>query len=160
MRLLTDAFEYNAWATRQLGNVCRQAPPEQLTGAEEWQYESIMGLLHHIDQVERAYLRLMGGRQVPEPPETVDGYLQSADAAGDSFVGFTKDIDTPALDRMFSIPWFERDFAVRDGLFQVLAHSIEHRADIAHFLSRLGHETPPIDYIAWVYVKDGGVMPG
>ena len=52
-----------------------------------------------------------------------------------------------------------KEFAVRDGLFQVLAHSIEHRADIAHFLSRLGYKTPPIDYIAWVYVKDGGKMP-
>jgi hypothetical protein len=44
-------------------------------------------------------------------------------------------------------------------LFQVLAHSIEHRADIAHFLGRLGCETPPIDYVIWVYLRDGGAMP-
>jgi uncharacterized damage-inducible protein DinB len=39
-----DAFEYNAWATRQLGDVCSRLPAEQLTEKEDWQYQPILEL--------------------------------------------------------------------------------------------------------------------
>lgn len=159
MKLLTDAFEYNAWAARQLGEVCRTAAPEQLTNKEDWQYKPILELFSHVDQVERAYLRLMGVAEIAEPAGELESFLATAPLIRDSYVAFTTDINEAGLERMFEIPWFGRSFTVRDGLFQVLAHSIEHRADIAHFLSRLGYKTPPIDYIAWVYVNDGGVIP-
>lgn len=160
MKLLTDAFEYNDWATQQLGGVCQGAKPEELTTKEEWQYEPILDLFSHINQVERAYLRLMGAEEAPEPGGDLDSFLRSAPIVRDNYARFTTSINEAKMERMFEIPWFERSFTVRDGLFQVLAHSIEHRADIAHFLSRLGYETPPIDYIAWVYIRDGGVIPG
>ena len=159
MKLLTDAFEYNEWATSQLGEVCRTAAPEQLTNKEDWQYESILELFSHVDQVERVYLRLMGAAELAEPAGDLESFLKTAPLIRDRYVAFASSIDDEGLERMFEIPWFGRSFAVRDGLFQVLAHSIEHRADIAHFLSRLGYKTPPIDYIAWVYVKDGGEIP-
>lgn len=159
MRLLADAFEYNGWATHQLGAVCRGIPAEQVSGKEEWQYESILGLWQHINQVERAYLRLMGAATVPDPGDSLEGYLESAEACRDAFVTFARSLDDAGMERMFTVPWFERDFTVGDGMFQVLSHSIEHRADVAHFLSRLGHQTPPIDYVIWIYLRDGGQMP-
>lgn len=159
MRLLGDAFEYNGWATRQLGEVCQGVPQGQLTGKEDWQYQSIMGLWRHINEVERAYLALTGGGEVAEPENSLDGYIVSASELTDGFMSFATGLDASGLETMFRVPWFERDFTVGDGLFQVLAHSIEHRADIAHFLSRLGYETPPIDYVMWIYLRDGGRMP-
>jgi uncharacterized damage-inducible protein DinB len=160
MKLLGDAFEYNAWATLQLGGVCRRLSAPQLTGQQEWQYRSILGLWQHIDEVERGYLRLMGAATLPEPGASLDGYLDSAGACGAAFASFAAGLDDAALGRMFTVPWFERDFTVADGLFQVVTHSIQHRADIAHFLSRLGYDTPAIDYIAWIYLRDGGTLPG
>lgn len=159
MRLLADGFEYNGWATRQLGEVCRQAPPEQLTNKEDWQYQPIIELWWHVNQVERAYLRMTGGPELPEPEDTLEGLLASAVAVKEAFVAHAAALDEPGLERTFNVPWFGRDFTVADGLFQVLTHSIEHRADIAHFLSRLGHDTPPIDYVVWIYLRDGGTMP-
>lgn len=158
MKLLTDAFEYNFWATMQLAEVCAKAPAEELSNQEDWQYQPILELWWHINQVERAYLRLMGAQQVAEPDDDFESLIRSEPVIRDNYVDFVGGISDVEMERLFEIPWFEREFTVRDGLFQVLAHSIEHRADIAHFLSRLGHETPPIDYIAWVQVKDGGVL--
>jgi len=160
MRVLTDAFDYNGWATRQLGNVCREIPAEQLTAKPEWQYESILGLWRHIEQVERVYLGLMGVAKRPEPASELEGCLDSLARADSIYADFYDNADDSVFERNFHVPWFERDFRMADGLFQVLSHSIEHRADVAHFLSRFGYETPPIDYIAYVYLRDGGVMPG
>lgn len=159
MRLLSDAFQYNAWATRQLGEVCRAMPEALLTAKEEWQYQPINELWWHIAQVERAYLRLMGVRELPEPADDLESLLAASERAGEAYRQFASELDSAGMERMFNVPWFERDFTVGDGLFQVLAHSIEHRADIAHFLSRLGYNTPPIDYVVWIYLRDGGVMP-
>ncbi|MGH2610834.1 MAG: DinB family protein [Tepidiformaceae bacterium] len=160
MRLLSDAFEYNGWATRQLGEVCRGVPVAQLTGKEEWQYQPISGLWRHIVQVERAYLRLMGVTELTEPGDDLESLLGASERARAAYVAFAAGLDEGGMERTFNVPWFERDFTVGDGLFQVVAHSIEHRADIAHFLSRLGYETPGIDYVMWVYLRDGGKMPG
>ncbi len=159
MKLLHDAFDYNGWATRQLGGVCRTLPPAQLTGKEEWQYQPISELWWHIAQVERGYLRLMGVTELPEPDDDIESLLAASEQAGEAYREFAGGLDATEMERMFNVPWFERDFTVADGLFQVVAHSIEHRADIAHFLSRLGYETPPIDYVIWIYLKDGGRMP-
>lgn len=150
MRLLRDAFEYSAWATSQLGEVCRGLPAEQLTAKEDWQYQPILELWWHIAQVERAYLRLMGIAEVTEPSDDLEGLLAAAEDARAAYMGFAEAVDEAGMERMFEVPWFKREFSVGDGLFQVLAHSIEHRADIAHFLSRLGYATPPIDYVQWV----------
>ena len=159
MKLLRDAFEYNAWATRQLGGVCRTLTPAQLTAKEEWQYQPINELWWHIAQVERGYLGLMGVTQLEEPDDDLDSLLTAIECGNDAYREFAGGLDAAGMERMFTVPWFEREFTVGDGLFQVLAHSIEHRADIAHFLSRLGFETPPIDYVIWIYLKDGGRMP-
>lgn len=159
MRLLVDAFEYNAWATRQLIDVCGRIPQEQLTRRQEWQYNSLLGLWRHIDDVERAYLGLMGVAERPEPKDSIEAYLASADASGAAFAPFVEGLDVRGMERLFNIPWFGRDFTVADGLFQVLTHSTQHRADIAHFLARLGHDTPPIDYVIWIYLRDGGAKP-
>jgi hypothetical protein len=75
-------------------------------------------------------------------------------------VPFAAELDETGMERAFNVPWFEQDFTVADGLFQVLAHSIEHQADIAHFLGRLGYETPPIDYVVWIYLRDGSDAVG
>jgi len=160
MRLLRDAFEYNGWATRQLGGVCLAIPAQQLTRKEDWQYQPILDLWGHMNEVERGYLKLMGATSPPEPAHEMEAYLQSADACREAFIAFAGSLDDAGMEWMFNIPWFERDFTIADGLFQVITHSIEHRADIAHFLGRLGHETPPIDYIVWIYIRDGGVRPG
>jgi uncharacterized damage-inducible protein DinB len=156
MKLLRDAFEYNGWATRQLGGVCRTVPPAQLTAKEDWQYQPINELWWHIAQVERGYLALMGVTQLEEPDAGLDSLLTAMEQGTDAYREFADSLDSAAMERLFTVPWFERDFTVADGLFQVLAHSIEHRADIAHFLSRLGYETPPIDYVIWIYLRDGG----
>src|SRR5688572_19276416 len=99
MRLLQDAFDYNGWATRQLGEVCRATPPERLAGKEEWQYDSILGLWRHIAQVERAYLGLIGIAELPELSDDLESLLASSERAAAAYRGFAGTLEPAAMER-------------------------------------------------------------
>jgi uncharacterized damage-inducible protein DinB len=150
MNLFSNAFRYNAWANARLGEVCQQLTPEQLNAPIEGMYGSTLATLEHLATVECAYFQLMGIGEVRGRPTGLETVLAELARVGATYAAFAEALDEAGMARRFLVPWFEREFSVQDGLFQVLIHSTEHRADIASALTRFGLKTPPIDYVIWV----------
>jgi uncharacterized damage-inducible protein DinB len=110
-------------------------------------YNSILGVLAHLAQVQAVYIALITGTDRPRvTPTSLDAVAAVITAAGPRLV----ELSHTDLSRPFHIPWFERDFEVGQGLRQVLTHSIQHRADINQWLPVLGHESVGLDYVDWL----------
>jgi uncharacterized damage-inducible protein DinB len=156
VQLLEDGFRYSAWATRRFVGVMRGPEGARLLEPVEGIYGSVLQTLRHLLQVEDGYLELMGVRPrvLPREPD-IGTCTDLIDVISDSYVAFARQLAESDLARTFNIPWFERDSCVGDGLLQVLMHSTEHRADLASALTRLGANTPPIDYILFAFERDG-----
>lgn len=144
-------FRYNAWANERILGAAAQLSQEQASAPVAGIYGSVLETARHMLGVERVYLELMGG-DAPAFPEGLDavGLNETAAALGCAYQAFIAGLSNPDLGRRFRVPWFDREFTVGDGLIQVATHSIEHRADLASAISRLGATTPPLDYIFWV----------
>jgi uncharacterized damage-inducible protein DinB len=150
MDLLFNAYCYNAWANSRLGAVCAQLSREQLNAPVEGMFGSTLATLEHLATVECAYFQAMGIGTVPERPAGLEKVLAELERVGAGCAAFAQSLDDDGGARRFLVPWFKREFTVQDGLFQVLTHSTEHRADIASALTRHGLTTPPIDYVMWL----------
>jgi uncharacterized damage-inducible protein DinB len=46
-----------------------------------------------------------------------------------------------------NVPWFTFQVTAREGLWQVLTHSAQHRSQVLSWLSAQGVETPDLDYV-------------
>jgi uncharacterized damage-inducible protein DinB len=151
MAALERMFFYNAWANERIFAVATQLDADRLLAPIEGIYGSVLITARHLLNVEENYLRMVSGTEPAWPDEhdiaTVRARLADA---GTGFATFIAGLGAADLARTFRIPWFEREFTIEDGLLQAVTHSIEHRADLASAITRLGMETPPIDYIAWV----------
>jgi uncharacterized damage-inducible protein DinB len=106
-------------------------------------------LLHHLAVVEHGFLAaIRGATEAPHLPADLEGI--AADSK-ETAAGYA---DLLASGRDLAgevyIPWWERSFSIEDCLYQVLAHSAQHRAEILWELARAGVDTGEIDYIVWV----------
>ncbi len=154
MDVLGSLFEYNRWCNARILGACASAPDEVIRGPMDGLFESVLRTAQHLAQVEAVYLGFVGGSSstsagtrdwVVMGIEEVRWAVEEIDGA---YLAFVANLDAEVLERKFFVPWFEREFAVGDGLLQVVTHSCEHRADLASALNRMGIETPPIDYVA------------
>lgn len=154
MDVLSSLFEYNRWCNARILEACAAAPEELIRRPMDGLFESVLRTAQHLAQVEAVYLGFVGGSAgtstsprdwVAMGIEEVRTAVEEIDRA---YLTFVTNLDAEVLERKFFVPWFEREFAVGDGLLQVVTHSCEHRADLASALNRLGVETPPIDYVA------------
>jgi uncharacterized damage-inducible protein DinB len=143
---LAELHRFNAWANRSLLGGVRQLSAEQLEEQRDGMYNSVRGLLWHLAQVEFVYLRMIRGLA----PERLsqDLTLDQIDAVlAETAAGLLEEAAAPSSERRVHIPWFERDFAVRQCLRQVLTHSANHRADVNGWLPRFGIESTDQDYM-------------
>jgi uncharacterized damage-inducible protein DinB len=142
---LAELHRFNTWANRSLIAGLRKLSVEQLDERPEDRYNSIIGVMAHLAQVELSYLRLMRDEErepvQPMPLDELEALLERTGA------GLREIAETRPLDSTFRIPWFERDFTLAQGLRQVLTHSMNHRADVNHWLPRYGVESTDQDYI-------------
>ena len=148
-------FRYNAWANERILGAATRLGQEQASTPVAGIYGSVLETARHMLGVERVYLELMGGNP-PALPEDLDaaGLKETAADLGSAYQAFLASLSIADLGRRFRVPWFDREFTVSDGLAQVATHSIEHRADLASAISRLGVATPPLDYIFWVMATE------
>lgn len=139
--------EYNRWADQRLLETLRTLPLTALAEERAGMYDSILGVLAHIAQVQIGYVGLMTAaeRRLVER-DSIEEIAAIMERAGAGLV----ELAGGDLERSFHIPWFERDFTVAQGLRQVLTHSIHHRADINGWLPGFGVESLELDYIDWV----------
>ncbi len=151
-----DQFGYNSWATQRLIESMRGLEDAKLQQPMEGIYGSPLQTLRHLLQVEDGYLELLGARPRVLPREAGFGQcLALAPSIEGAYVDFAIGLSDEGLARMVPIPWFERSVSVADALLQVFTHSVEHRADLASALTRVGASTPPIEYVLWAFERDG-----
>jgi uncharacterized damage-inducible protein DinB len=142
---LAELHRFNAWANRGLLDAVSRLHPDQLTERRDGMYDTVLGVLHHLSQVELVYVRLIASEPYsrPAPSATLDEVEQTLAESGARLV---EAASGPGEARVH-IPWFERDFSVAQCLRQVLTHSINHRADVNGWLPRFGAESIDVDYI-------------
>ena len=153
-------FAHNAWANRQVLAACEAAPAGFLTAPGEGiTTDSHIQRLEHLFAVERGFLDVLRGENKrPTPPQTLAAFTPYGEETLAGFERLLPGMDDVAAGRKVYVPWWEREFEVRDCLLQVLAHSSQHRSEVAWAISKVGVSTGELDYIGWIY--SGRPAPG
>jgi uncharacterized damage-inducible protein DinB len=155
--ILAELLAYNAWANERVLEACRGLSAEQLQAPQGDMYGPVLDTLRHILEVEAGYLALIAG--AGRPPPAAEGLAALTDQSKSVAVGYERLLGSAGasgLERRFSIPWFEREVTVEQGLAQVVTHSLQHRADVAGALTRAGIEPPPLDFVLFVLEQQEG----
>ena len=150
MSQLIDLFEYTGWANGLVLDATSRMSDDQLAAPMPELGGSVLELLDHTALVEQAFLALMTGSE--RPPRGDRNYEQVRAAFAASAAGYAAAL--PDLERRreehFTVPWFEREFTIEQGLLHVVTHSVQHRAGICAGIHRAGLESPGLDYIMWM----------
>lgn len=131
--------EHNAWANARLFASCRTVAEERLAERGDG-YESAIGILRHLVQVEHAFFELAHGRPASRITTRTLAELSEGCAALDAdYVAYARSLDpTGAAERRFVVPWFGFEVTLAEGILQPLTHSHKHRSDVSMLLPRLG----------------------
>ena len=151
--LLRDLIEHQFWADVEMWNAIDAHQPARDDGV-------IRGRLHHIHQVQRAFMWATGDRAVQpamtRPEDFGDfpalrGYARSVH---DEIRARLVSLRDERLDETIDMPWF-RDppltLTVGEALAQCALHSQWHRGQNATRLRELGAEPPTLDLIVWYW---------
>jgi uncharacterized damage-inducible protein DinB len=149
--MLTKLAEHNEWANQKVFAACSQVAEGELTKTGAG-YDSVLGILNHLVQVENAFFELAHGR-APRWTAIDDlAALQVRCAQIDrSYVAYAGSLD--AMDGeapRFVVPWFGLEITAEEGVIQPLTHSHKHRADASMLLPNLGGEGIEMDFIQWI----------
>ncbi|MGN6755031.1 MAG: DinB family protein [Thermomicrobiales bacterium] len=147
---LQDAFRHNAWATRQVLQVCQGLTESQLQLTAPGTYGSIIATLWHIVRSEASYCRRLTGEEpawdfrASDAPslETLAKHVDDLAARWERFLAEPFDAE-----RIFVIKWDDdTDFDVPAGvvLVQALHHGNEHRTQVCTVLTSIGVTAPEL----------------
>jgi uncharacterized damage-inducible protein DinB len=151
MEALTMLAAHNQWANREIFRACSEISPGKLTDGSHG-YDSVVGILNHLVQVENSFFELAHGRRPKWTPLEKLADLQSEclriDREYMEYVGglATKDAQT----KRFLVPWFGFEITLLEGVLQPLTHSHKHRADVSMLLPLLGGTGIEMDLIQWL----------
>lgn len=147
--LLADLAAHNAWANDKIFAACAQVPASRLAEPGD-EYDSVMGILNHLVQVENAFLELAHGRTPDWDPIDEPAALRAECARIDAvYVEYAGSMEATDA-RTFLVPWFGFEITVAQGVVQPLTHSHKHRADVSMILPRLGGGGVEMDFIQWL----------
>lgn len=149
--MLTSLAAHNEWANRLIFAACADIAPAALREASDG-YDSVIGILNHLVQVEYAFLELAHGR-VPGRTEADDlAALQMECAELDRrYTEYARGLDESGdTARRFLVPWFGFEITLAEGVIQPLTHSHKHRADVSMLLPKLGGVGVEMDFIQWL----------
>lgn len=154
---LLDPFGHNAWATRELLQVCRSLSDEQLEAATPGTYGGIRATFHHLIESEAYYLGLLSGShpdwytEDEEPPPSMEELERRAAEMAQRWEAFLAGAPIDPANPIVYEDW-SSDAGVL--IAQVLNHGNEHRAQIFTVLATLGVEHPELD--GWSYGEATG----
>jgi len=130
------------------------------------QDQRLIGLLHHLHQVQSIYL-FIWQREAPQITD-VKEYADATAVAAWTRPYYAKAfalvdaLDESALGEAVEFPWKEQIAArfgavgpstLRETILQVVMHSTYHRAQVATRVRELGGEPALTDYVGWVWMK-------
>ncbi len=160
---LIDAFRHNAWATRELLQVCAQLSDVQLQASVEGTFGTIIWTLWHTVASEAGYLTRLSGAEPAwdrhaETPPSVNLLIEFNDDLEGRWMTFlSRPFDAT---RSFPIEWYDgvvRDVPATIPLIQAIHHGSEHRSQVATILTQIGIEPP--EWGAWEYAEHTGRAP-
>lgn len=155
----TRLFDHSHWATLRVARLMSQLPQETLEADSTRFYQgSAWEMLRHIVDVEWSWLRCCQGLDVK-------GWVWDAYPLGDmtemlAFLAeeyprvhdYVAGLDQAALDEQINIngPDETAQYLRRgDLLMHIFNHGVEHRGDLAHFLTDHNLSPGDLDYIDW-----------
>lgn len=149
--LLTTLASHNEWANRRIFHACSQVSPTKLKEAAAG-YDSVVGILEHLVQVEHSFFELAHGRQ---PKKVQSDELESLRAEcahiDRSFVDYVGALGAATAEKeSFLVPWFGFEVTLVEGVLQPMTHSHKHRADVSMLLPSLGGAGIEMDLIQWI----------
>jgi uncharacterized damage-inducible protein DinB len=149
--VLTILAAHNEWANRLVFEACSAVPAARLTEAGEG-YDSVIGILEHLVQVEHAFFELAHGRATQRIQlEALAGLREECARIDRSYVEYAQALDPlEAESSRFLVPWFGFEVTLTEGVLQPLTHSHKHRADVSMLLPRIGGAGVEMDLIQWI----------
>jgi len=113
--------------------------------------EPACGLKGTLVQAQRAFLDVLRGTPArPNPPGDLNAILVYA---ADNAAGLAAVVGAQGeggQERSHFVPWFKTEFPQHVLISQLLAHSAQHRSELAWELARAGVSTSELDFIVWV----------
>ncbi|HVE91442.1 MAG TPA: DinB family protein [Actinomycetota bacterium] len=156
MSVLRMLAAHNEWANRRVFAACSELDPSRLAEASD-AYDSVVGILTHLVQVEHAFFELAHGR-APTRIQ-LDGLTPLREECGRidrAYVDYASTLDPAEADtKCFVVPWFGFEVTLTEGVLQPLTHSHKHRADVSMLLPRLGGAGVEMDLIQWLDEQRG-----
>ena len=149
--LLTTLASHNEWANRRIFDACSRVSPEKLREAPA-DYDSVVGILEHLVQVEHAFLELAHGRKPTKIQSDELEFLGAECARIDrAYVEYAGSLDPATAEtQSFLVPWFGFEITLVEGVLQPMTHSHKHRADVSMLLPSLGGAGVEMDLIQWI----------
>ena len=151
-------YDYHFAENRKLWDwFVKRLTPEQLTQALGYSHGSIRNQILHLMNVEEVWFSELRGVTPPEPfpPTEVDdqnairAHWDSVERDMRAYLAELR--DDVLFEKPIKEPEEDKDLMVWQVLLHVANHGTDHRAQILRSLNDMGLETPPQDYIFYVY---------
>ena len=151
MDILKTLAAHNQWANDRIFVACSGISPAKLSD-ESYGYDSVIGILNHMIQVENSFFELAHARQPAwtylEDLNDLRAQSSRIDRAYLEYAGGMEPGDADA--RSFLVPWFGFEITLSEGVLQPLTHSHKHRSDVSMLLPLLGGAGIDYDLIQWI----------
>ena len=150
---LTDLYAHQAWADAEHWRAILAHQPAVDDTA-------VRNRLHHIHQVQQAFLWIARGRREemtwtrPDDFRDLRRLRDVAQTYHAAAIPYVESLDAAALGEVLRIPWFKEPpltIAREEALLQCAMHSQWHRGQNATRLRELGTTPPPTDFIYWLW---------
>lgn len=149
--VLATLAAHNEWANQRIFAACSAVSPTNLKAATDG-YDSIVGILEHLVQVEHSFFELAHGRQPRKiRTEELEELREECAEIDRTYVNYAAGLDpVRAATEQFLVPWFGFEITLVEGILQPLTHSHKHRADVSMLLPTFGEAGVEMDLIQWI----------
>jgi uncharacterized damage-inducible protein DinB len=143
----SSCFRHQAWADAALLTAVHT---HHVSLEDPW----LLKTLCHILFVQRFFLSRFTGRdfnmaEESKPPASFAELVSLYKSTHTEELAFIEALTPADLERRFELAFLQTEFAVADGLMQVVFHSQHHRGQCLTRLRENGATPPTLDYILW-----------
>ncbi|MGH2548816.1 MAG: DinB family protein [Thermomicrobiales bacterium] len=153
--MMLKMFGYNAFANAKVLEIAGALSDAELDAPTNYAHGSIRGTLAHLLRVQRGWRAVVTTHETPKMPLSIDETSSIAD-----LLAFAKDEETAIndwlagqTDEQLAAP-FNTEFQGQvfenipwQGLSQMLFHGMQHRSEVALWLTEKGHSPGDLDFI-------------
>ena len=154
MQDLVALFRHNTWANAKVFDLAAGLDSQLVREVAPGTRDTVLGTLAHLAGVEYAYTGMLDGHPTQSRQEVqawaahdLSWFPEQMRDLGDRLVRLLESSTTETLAAALNVPWFTFQLTAREGLWQVLTHSAQHRSQVLSWLSAQGVETPDLDYV-------------